>query len=482
MEINLKPTIKQDKAWSYLLDTTTKFVGFGGGAGAGKSWLICEWQLVMSIQYPGYRGYIARNELKRLMNSTFITFGKVCKYHNVPEGTWKLDGKYNTILFSNGSSIDLLDIAYKPTDPEFERFGSTEYTCGAIEEAGETHFKAFDVLKSRTGRHNKFTLDNEEIEVPPKTLLTFNPSRGWVYRIFYKPWKEGALPKSYAFVQALYKDNPHTAKEYGAQLDEIIDKTTKERLKYGNWEYDDEAGKLFRYEKVLDMFTNTIDKHDRKYMIVDVAGKGKDKTKISIWEDMEMVKVDTYTQINNDRIIELIREKAVTYKIPYSHIVVDAIGLGEAVATSHLLNGIIGYKGSHAPFQTDKSLTSEKKFTTDFKNLRSQCIFALADAVNTNKIAIKIDEEDIKDNIVDELAIITDVTKEGQKRQAVSKEDMKEHLGRSPDDSDLLQMRMYIEVRKTATGQDTVEDNGRIERQKQIFNRNKNRVTINSTR
>jgi hypothetical protein len=84
---------------------------------------------------------MARNDLKRLMNSTYITWLKVCAYHHIPKDDWRLDGKYNVIRLKNGSTIDLLDVAYKPTDPDFDRFGSTEYSHGFGDEVQEWHFK-----------------------------------------------------------------------------------------------------------------------------------------------------------------------------------------------------------------------------------------------------------------------------------------------------------------------------------------------------
>ena len=147
LKIQLNPTKKQANCWKYLRDNTTKFIFFGGGAGGGKSWIGCEYMLIMSLAYPGFKGFIGRNELKRLMNSTYITFLKVCKLHNIPRNMWKLNSQYNYIKFFNGSRIDLLDVAYKPTDPMYERFGSTEYTCGWLEEVGEIKEMAFEILR-----------------------------------------------------------------------------------------------------------------------------------------------------------------------------------------------------------------------------------------------------------------------------------------------------------------------------------------------
>ena len=126
------------------------------------------------------------------MQSTFITWTKVCRYHNIPEGTWKLNGQYNYIEFNNGSRIDLLDAKFLPTDPLYERFGSLEYTDGVIEEAGEIHPLFRDVMRSRIGRHL-----NDELGIHPTTLITGNPKKNWTYIEFYKPWKEKTLPTIY---------------------------------------------------------------------------------------------------------------------------------------------------------------------------------------------------------------------------------------------------------------------------------------------
>lgn len=485
-EITLKPTVKQDQAWQYLLnDDTIKFIGFGGGAGAGKSWLICEWALVNAYLYPESRGFIARNELKRLMNSTFITFGKVAKHHNISPNDWSLDGKYNVIRFNNGSTIDLLDVAFKPTDPEYERFGSTEYTYGAMEEAGEIHFKAFDVLKSRVGRHNIFG----EKEVPPKILSTFNPTRGWVYTTFYEPWKKGIMKPPYAFVQALYTDNPHTAKQYGEQLAEIIDIKTRQRLMLGDWEYDNDPMALFKYEQLQDVFSNTVVKTGEKYLIVDVADEGKDSTVFSLWEDLEEYDRQEYQGLNTEMVISKIKEVAAQEKIPYSHIAVDAIGVGAGVASNSQLNGIVGYKSSFAAIKTDQDIvklpnvhyTKEATLTTEYKNLRTQCLYTLADLVRSHKIASRV-TGDLQEKIKDELAYYKETTKEGQKRSVTPKLEIKDAIGRSPDNSDTWIMRMYFVIREAMTNENSPERKIVIDTQKNQFAQRRGNYQNNSNR
>ena len=45
------------------------------------------------------------------------------------------------IKLVNGSHINFIEIKYRPSNPMFEDLGSTEYTCGWIEEVGEIHVK-----------------------------------------------------------------------------------------------------------------------------------------------------------------------------------------------------------------------------------------------------------------------------------------------------------------------------------------------------
>ena len=182
MEVNIQATKKQHKAWQAL--ETHNIVYMGGGAGGGKSWLIRETRLYNCYIYPGYKSFIARSELKRLMQSTFLTWVKVCKFHNIPLNDWRLNQMYSFIEFSNGSRIDLLDVSYKPSDPLYERLGSLEYTDGAIEEAGEIHHMAYDVLKSRIGRHNNFPGNGNGEYLRPTLLITGNPKKNWTYTEF----------------------------------------------------------------------------------------------------------------------------------------------------------------------------------------------------------------------------------------------------------------------------------------------------------
>jgi hypothetical protein len=389
--------------------------------------------MVNCVAYPNSRWFLARNELTRLMASTYITFTKVTRHHKVKG--WKLNGQYHYIEFENGSRIDLLDVKKNPSDPFYERFGSTEYTGGVLEEAGEIDFLAFDVLKSRVGRHL-----NKEYDIKPKILITCNPKKNWLYQYVYKPSVDGKLDKEYAFIQSLYNENPYTAETYKEQLSSIKDKTMKERLMFGNWEYENNPLALMNYDAILDLFTNTIEANDTKFMTVDVARYGNDRSVITLWRGFECFDIRTYEKTGLDYLAEQIKLLARDNQIPFSKIIIDEDGVGGGVVD--ILRGVRGFMANRTPFPN--------RFTgkpDNFRDLKTQCTYFLADMVNTRKVAIRTGDEELRQSLVEELEQIR--SKEGvydTKLQLESKEVIKELIGRSPDLSDAIMMRMYFEL------------------------------------
>jgi phage terminase large subunit len=446
----IKPLPKQHLAWQKLLDKVTKYILFGGGAGGGKSWLGCEWLLVMCYQYPKSKWFIGRKELKRLMASSYETFKKVCSYHKIPEKDWKLNGQYNYIEFFNGSKIDLLDVNFVPTDPLFERFGSLEYTGGWLEEAGEIDFKAFDVLKTRVGRHL-----NKEYGLHPKLLITANPKKGWLKRLFYNPFKNGILGKSYAFIRSLYSDNNYTSDIYGEQLNEISDKATRDRLRDGNWDYDDDKACLVKGEAIDDLFTNTVEDGE-KYATLDIARFGKDSTKLYLWKGFKNYKRYTWffqdTEITAQKVKEVLEEE----RIPYSHVIADEVGVGGGVIDK--LRGINGFIANSSPLEQPNakpimvmrngklvSITPKE----NFKTLKDQCGYILSDKINERGMALSVEDESEKELISEEISELKDFAPdEDGKKRLVPKDIIKENIGRSPDDLDNLIMRMWFTLNR----------------------------------
>lgn len=468
MEITIRPTLKQHEAYEALKAPGKDIIFLGGGAGGGKSWWICESRLLNALRYPGYKSYIGREELKRLMQSTFLTFLKVCKYHNVPEHLWKLNGQYNYIEFLNpttqkfdgsGSRIDLLDLKFLPTDPLYERFGSLEYTDGAIEEAGEIDFMAFDVLKTRVGRHL-----NRELGIKPTTCITGNPKDNWTKRTFYTPWIEGRLPENMVFIQSLYKDNPYTADEYGKQLASITDENNRARLKDGDWDYDNDPRIMIKSKNIDDLWTNTVDQSKELFLTGDIARFGSDYSVLLVWQGFLIKRAYMYEKQNIPATVMCAKEIMIEYRIPYSNSIFDEDGVGGGAVD--LMQGVVGFVANSSPV-VDKINEEMKRESgqkvINYQNLKTQCAFLLADNVNNHKIAFAEDFrletriqsmniEKFKDWLKEELRQVKQ--KDGDKDgplKIIPKDEIKESIGRSPDILDNFIMRQWFELKEPMT-------------------------------
>ena len=242
-------------------------------------------------------------------------------------------------------------------------------------------------------------------------------------------------------------------------------------------EYIDNQGALFHYNSLIDVFSNTVDKGISKYLIVDIADDGSDKTKFSFWQGLEEYRRETFERMNTENIVNQIREYAAQDQIPYSHIAVDGIGVGAGVASSSMLDGIVNFKSSYQAIKTDIDVVrlpsvgylKEAPLISDYKNLRSQCLFNLADLVNNHKIASKVEGRD-KENIIEELSTYQDASKGDGKRMAMVKADVKDIIGRSPDDSDCWIMRCYFVIMDKMLPAQSEEGSKVILKQQNQFN------------
>ena len=437
MELTIRPTYKQHLAYQALSDSSTKSIVYGGAAGGGKSWIGCEWLLTMCIRFPKSRWFIGREELKRLRESTLMTFFKVSSYHGTGQ-MWSYNAQDHYIKFYNGSRIDMLELKYLPSDPMFERYGSMEFTGGWIEEGGEVHYSAYDVLKTRIGRcmNDVYGLN------PAKLLITCNPKKNWIYFDFYKPHRENALPPERRFIKSLVTDNPYIESQYIENLRSIGDKTTKERLLFGNFEYDDDPAALLHYDSIIDMFAGGNNNTGEMYITCDVARYGNDKTVIFVWDGYVLVDYKIMLKSSVKEVANSLYILAAKYNIPPSRIVADEDGVGGGVVD---IVGCKGFVNNSSPMQI---VVDGRIIPENFENLKAQCTFKMCDDINAYRINLSIlNNTEHKDMIIEEAEQVKqrDMDKDGKKR-IMPKEKVKEIIGRSPDYWDAIMMRKYFDL------------------------------------
>lgn len=446
-QINLLP--KQTEALDYFEDEVTRELGYGGAAGGGKTRLGWYLYITAALKYHGSRWGIGRKELKTLRLTTLASGFEILTELGLKKDThYTYNAQDSVLRFSKdlgGSEIYLIDTAYSPQDPNYTRFGGYELTGAWIDESNETPEKAKTILKTRIGRRNKGkNLDGTEWTVKPFWLETFNPDRGHVYQDYYKPYRDGVLPSFRRFIPALPGDNPHLSEDYIENL-RRADKVTRERLLLGNFDYEDDPNNMMNYDAISDLFTNTITESEDKFITVDVARFGVDRTVIAVWKGLKLTKLKIYPKTGVDETAEHVKGIAAEERVPFSKIIADEDGVGGGVVD--LLRGIKGFMGNRSPFDTIDT-QSGKLVPAQFQNLRAQCYHKLAEYVNNHSMSIEVDDRALQETIKEELSVIKrkNADKDFQKFQIIGKNEIKEYLGRSPDLADVLMMRMWFEL------------------------------------
>jgi hypothetical protein len=433
-----KPTYKQHIALQALDSDKYDTVIFGGAAGGGKSFLGCMWMILSCLRFPGTKYFIGRQTLKELRSSTIPSFFKAASIMQIDKSLYVFNKQDNFIQFINGSKIDMLNLGHIPSDPFYERFGSMEYTCGWVEEAGEVSFDAFDTLKSRIGRQL-----NDKYNIKAKILITCNPKKNWLYYNYYKPWTEftgghfieeefNTLP--FIFIQSFVDENRFIERSYKEGLKKISNKIKRERLLKGNWEYDSDPSRIVYYDKILDIFTNHLSPNATRYITADIANMGADSTVIMLWEGLKVIRVKKFDKFDIVMVSEEIRKMMFEFNIDRNSVIVDANGLGVGVKDILKCKGFINNGKAFAPEL--------------YSSMKDQCAFMLADKINNSELGVE--DYKYKDIIIQELEQLKQDNPESDKKmKIISKELMKKELGgKSPDFLDTMIMRMYFEYRR----------------------------------
>lgn len=435
----MKLNKKQTKALDYLEDDTTTEVQYGGAAGGGKSVLGCYWQIKRRLKFPGTRGLIGRTSLKTLKETTLQSFFEVARMQGLKVNThFNFNQQSNIITFSNGSLIFLKDLFQYPSDPNFDELGSLEITDAFIDEDNQAVEKAWNVVKSRI----RFKLD--EYNLIPKMLGTCNPSKGWIYTRFYKPSRDKSLPVDRKFIQALVTDNPDISEHYKTNL-LGLDEASKQRLLYGNWEYDDDSATLIQYDKIIDCFNNAFVPHGISHITADIARFGADKTVIGLWQGWR-VKLTTYKGKSVTEVAQIIKTLQTLHSVPNSRTIADEDGIGGGVVDilkcKGFVNNSVPIAEPTGPRDKDGNIIKP-----NYANLKSQCYFRLAKRINDGEIFIEPVDIEVRQMIISELEQVKQHNMDkDMKKQVVPKDKVKELIGRSPDYSDTLMMREWFEL------------------------------------
>ena len=447
--------LKQEEALKILTDKNFNEFLYGGGAGGAKTWTGCSWQTFSALAYPDTNWFVARKELKDLLGSVMKTFYKVFREYEIVD--YKFNAQRNYIEFPNGSTINLIEVKYKPSDKMFEDLGSYEYTGGWMEEIGEIHEKAFIILATRIGRYN-----NSKYGLVRKLFMTCNPKRNWSKEKFYDKHINGSLYEENKillpngrkrpqriYLNALATENPFVEQDYIDSLyaKSIEDKPTYERLLKGNWDYVDNPDQLCEQECIENVFTNYhIEEESKKkktYITADIALEGSDLFVIFVWKGWKVIKIVTREVAQSAEIVSDLKYLQSEYKVSGTRTMIDGDGIGL------MLKGQVNAKF----FKNGGRVIKTPKHTTNYRNISVQCLYYLAREIVNNDQMWIADENlirEYKKRIKDELAQIIKVPnkQDFSKLDIKSKGEMKSDLGFSPDFLDAIKMRVWFDLKK----------------------------------
>jgi len=430
MEINIDLTKKQSQAWKLLMDDITNIVLYGGSAGAGKSWLGCLWITTLCLKYNGIRCLIGRTVLTQLKMTTLNTLFETLQSMGLKSNEhYTYNGQSNIITFKNGSEIVLKDLQYQPSDPNFDSLGGLELTAVFVDEAAQISQLAYNILKSRI----RFKLN--EYKLQPKILMTCNPGQVWLKKEFYLPYVQGTLSIDKAFVPALPLDNPHLPPSYIEML-KSLPSAQRRRLLEGDWNYMEEDDSLFNFDHISNsVFVNVPQGTDKKYMSVDVARFGADRSVVVIWSGLVVLDIKVYSKLSTTELSTEIKDLIRSHGIHINNVIVDTDGVGAGVGDQ--LKGCVNFVNNSSPLHGQ-----------NFTNLKSQCYVKLSELFKEGKVSINLMDPTTVDELTQELLSVKlkDIDKDN-KVGVQSKDEMKKVLGKSPDLSDALMMRMYYELK-----------------------------------
>jgi phage terminase large subunit len=417
---------KQENAVYYLKDDETKEILYGGAAGGGKSALGCLWLIEMCQTYPKSRWLMGRAKLKALKETTLNTFFELSSNLGITD-QFTYNAQANVIYWNNGSEILLKDLFLYPSDPNFDSLGSLEI-CGAfIDECNQVVYKAWQIVTSRC----RYKLN--EFNLIPKVLGSCNPAKNWTYKEFYKKNRDNNLPKTKKFIQALPTDNPHLPKSYLESL-LSLDKNSKQRLYYGNWEYDDDPSTLIDIDSISDYWNpNHLKGEGNMYMTIDVARKGKDKTVFRVWHGWLVIYRYEIAKSGLDVVVRKAKELQLKYKVSNSNTIADEDGVG---------GGVIDFLNCKGFVNGSKALNDE-----NYNNLKSQCGYKMAQKIVSREVGEICDNSEVKSITSEEMEQVKqkDIDKDGRVA-LIGKDIVKQMIGRSPDEWDSIMMRYYFEL------------------------------------
>lgn len=214
------PNEKQKQA----LVAKSKYIGYGGARGGGKSWFVRTKAKLLALKYPGIKILIVRRTYPELLNN-HINF-------LIPElnGIASYNKSDKIFTFTNRSTIKF---GYCKDDGDLLQYQGAEYDVIFLDEATQLSEYQMKTIVACLRGVNGF---------PKRVYYTCNPGgqgHQYIKRIFIdRRYEDGEDPDDYTFIQALVMDNTvlmESQPDYIRQLEALPPKIREAWLN-GSWD------------------------------------------------------------------------------------------------------------------------------------------------------------------------------------------------------------------------------------------------------
>lgn len=218
------------KQKSFIGDEGTRYLGFGGARGGGKSWAVRVKALLLCLRYSGIKILIIRRTYPELRTNHLLPLREFCVKSGLLPDYVKYNDSDKRFTFWNGSSITG---RYCANDSDLDRLQGTEWDVVCLDEATQLSEYQCKALAATVRGVNDF---------PKQVCYTCNPggqSHSYFKRIFIdRSYKDGEDGGDYRFIQSLVTDNRalmEAQPEYVKQL-EGLPPRLREMWLYGRWD------------------------------------------------------------------------------------------------------------------------------------------------------------------------------------------------------------------------------------------------------
>lgn len=204
-------------------------------------------------------------------------------------------------------------------------------------------------------------------------------------------------------------------------------------------EGEDSPDQLIKSAAITDLFTNEYVPTGEMSITADIAFYGSDRFVVYVWSGNVVVDVVVVDRSGPEEVEKILRAMAIKHSVRRSRMVYDADGLGQYLK---------GYLKDAIPFNNGGTPLPEENKKVEYKNLKSQCYFRMAKNINDGNYYIAKDLGKHKTTLMQELQAVRNNTygKDG-KLSVLPKDKVREIIGRSPDFSDAMMMKEWLNIK-----------------------------------